>query len=475
MSIQFQTLTALRQQLNDKKLTASELCQETLKLFDDDQSNAILSTCNALAMQQSAMADNTIAKGKQHALLGIPVVYKDNFNIRNYPTTCASKILKNHISVYDATVVDLMQQQGSMSLAKANMDEFAMGSTNENSAFGHVTNPFNTKHSTGGSSGGSAAVVASGMVPISFGSDTGGSVRQPAAFCGIVGLKPTYGRLSRFGIVAFGSSFDQPGIFSHTAKDAALVLTAVAHHDKKDSTSVNISGDNYLSGLEQPLAGKKVGLVKDLFNRVSDTNIQSCYENAIEIYKKQGVEFVEVQLPNPELCVSAYYVLSSSECSSNLSRFDGVRYGYRSPNSEDLNALYTHSRSEGFGAEVKRRILLGTFALSAGYFDDYYVKAQKMRRAILNQFMTLFLQVETIMLPTSLSTAPKLGEDFDYNDDMCTITANLAGLPAISHPIGLVGGLPVGLQIIGKHFDENTLLNMTHIFQKETDYHLLRP
>lgn len=473
--ISFKTLTELREQLDNKSLSATELATETLKSIAADNSNAVLSTCDNLALSQAKSADEQLAAGKHHALLGLPIIYKDNFNVKGYPTTCASKILETHTSVYDATVVELMQDQGSISIGKANMDEFAMGSTNENSAFGHVSNPFNPAHCTGGSSGGSAAVVASGLVPVAFGSDTGGSVRQPAAFCGIVGLKPTYGRLSRFGIVAFGSSFDQPGIFSHTATDAAIALSAVAHHDAKDSTSVNTPTGHYLDTLKQPLSGKKVGVVKSLFERVRDPEIQARYQSALETYQQQGVELIDVELPDPELCVAAYYVLSSSECSSNLSRFDGVRYGYRSPNSDDLNALYTNSRTEGFGAEVKRRILLGTFALSAGYFDAYYVKAQKMRRAILNQFNQTFENVDAILLPTSLTTAPKLGQDFDYNDDMCTITANLAGLPAISHPVGFANNLPVGLQIIGKHFDEAMLLNMTHQFQQATAFHLVHP
>lgn len=469
--MRFQTIKQLREQLDNKQLSAQELTQQTLTMVAEDQHNAVLSSCQDLAMAQALQADTTMKNGQHNLLQGIPVIYKDNFNIKGTITTCASKILENHVSVYDATVVDLMQQQGAISIAKANMDEFAMGSTNENSAFGAVTNPFNPSHCTGGSSGGSAAVVASGLVPVSFGSDTGGSVRQPAAFCGIVGLKPTYGRLSRYGIVAFGSSFDQPGIFSHTAEDAAIALTATAFHDSKDSTSVEKANADYLTPLEQPLAGKKVGLVKDLFARVTDKAAQARYDEAIATYQKLGVEFIDVELPDPELCVAAYYVLSSSECSTNLSRFDGVRYGYRSADSQDLNALYTNTRSEGFGAEVKRRILLGTFALSAGFIDAYYVKAQKMRRAILNQFQSSFTQVDSIMLPTSLITAPKLGQDFNYNDDMCTITANLAGLPAISHSVGFADGLPVGLQIIGQHFAESTLLNMTHQFQKQTDFH----
>ncbi len=475
MSIRFQTLKALRSQLDNKQVSVIELCQEALKIAKNDTYNAILSTCDELAIQQAKLADEAISTGQHNLLLGMPIIYKDNFNVKGYPTTCASKILENHISVYDATVVDLMQQQGSISIAKANMDEFAMGSTNENSVFGHVNNPFNINHCTGGSSGGSAAAVAAGLAPIAFGTDTGGSVRQPAALCGVVGLKPTYGRLSRFGVVAFGSSFDQPGIFAHTAEVVAISLIATAHYDKKDSTSVNILADNYLDTLNNKLSGKKVGLVKSLFERIEDEEMQKRYQEAIEVYQKQGVEFVDVELPDPELCVAAYYVLSSSECSSNLSRFDGVRYGYRSNDINDLNELYTKSRSEGFGSEVKIRILLGTFALSAGYFDAYYVKAQKMRRAILNQFNEIFRNVDSIILPTSLSTAPELGKDFNYNDDMCTITANLAGLPAISHSVGFANGLPVGLQIIGKHFAESELLNMTQIFQSVTDFHTIHP
>lgn len=469
MNIRYQNITELRQLLDNKQLSASELTDETLALMASDSSNAVLYRAEAQAKQQAATAlPKTL-------LAGIPIIYKDNFNVVGTPTTCASKILENHRSVFDASVVDFMQQQGAISVGKANMDEFAMGSTNENSAFGAVKNPFNSAHCTGGSSGGSAAVVAAGLVPVSFGSDTGGSVRQPAAFCGIVGLKPTYGRLSRFGIVAFASSFDQPGIFSRNAYDAGVALTATAHHDHKDSTSVSVAAENYLNALDKPLAGKTVGVVKSLFERVTSTAMQARYEQALAVYRDQGATLVDVELPNPELAVAAYYVLSSCECSSNLSRFDGVRYGYRSPQSDNLDAMYTNSRSEGFGAEVKRRILLGTFALSAGYIDAYYVKAQKMRRAILNHFNEAFKTVDAILLPTSLITAPKLGQDFDYNDDMCTITANLAGLPAISHPVGLADGLPVGLQIIGKHFAEGELLNMVHQFEQQTEHHLLRP
>jgi len=474
--MKFKTLRELRQLLDKRSLSVGELCQETLSAIESDKINAFLNSCSDSAKAQAQAQTSAIdANASQSPLTGIPVAYKDNFNIKGYPTSCASKMLEKHVSVYDATVVDSMQQAGAISIGKTNMDEFAMGSTNENSAFGHVANPFNPKHCTGGSSGGSAAAVASGLVALAFGTDTGGSVRQPAAFCGITGLKPTYGRISRFGIVAFASSFDQAGIFARTAEDVAVVLSVAAHHDTKDSTSVNIKTHDYLGSINQSLTGKKVGVVKSLFERIGDNDIQKRYQQALDLYQQQGVQFIDVELPDPELCVAAYYVLSSSECSSNLSRFDGVRYGYRSDRSQDLNALYSNTRSEGFGAETKRRILLGTFALSAGYFDAYYVKAQKMRRAILNQFQQTLAKVDTILLPSSLTTAPKLGQDFDYNDDMCTITANLAGLPAISHPIGLAHGLPVGLQIIGKHFDEAGILNMAHQFQSVSDFHLLRP
>lgn len=473
--MRFQTLKQIQKQLINKKISATELTQLTLKNSAENAHNALISCCDALALKQAKQADEAFSNGKCLPLQGIPVIYKDNFNIKGSLTTCASKMLANHHSVYDATVVSLMQQQGAISLAKANMDEFAMGSTNENSAYGAVTNPFNTLHCTGGSSGGSAAAVASGLVPVAFGSDTGGSVRQPAAYCGLVGLKPTYGRLSRYGVVAFASSFDQPGILAHTAEDTAMVLTATAHHDPNDSTSVKRPNEDYLTQLTQPLNGKKVGLVRGLFERITDKATQKRLSDALATYEKMGVNFIDIELPDPALCVAAYYVLSSSECASNLSRFDGVRYGYRSPNSEDLNALYTNSRTQSLGPEVKRRILLGTFALSAGYYDAYYVKAQKMRRAVLNQFNARFEQVDYIMLPTSLTTAPRLGQDFDYHDDMCTITANLAGLPALSHTVGLANGLPVGLQIIGKHFAEGGLLNITHQFQQQTDFHHLHP
>ncbi len=476
MNIRYKSIVELRHLLDEGAMSIEDLTKETIKHIKADNSNAVLHCSEELALEQARQLAESAEKAQVKTLLsGIPIIYKDNFNVKGTPTTCASKMLENYHSPYDATVVDLMQQQGAISIAKANMDEFAMGSTNENSAFGHVANPFNAEHCTGGSSGGSAAVVANGLVPVAFGSDTGGSVRQPAAFCGVHGLKPTYGRLSRFGVVAFGSSFDQPGIFARHPEDIAITLTATAHHDPKDSTSVARAGEDYLSQINLSLAGKKVGVVKSLFERVENPEMRKRYEEALQVYRDLGIELVDVELPDPELCVAAYYVLSSSECSTNLSRFDGVRYGHRASDIEDLESLYRKSRTEGFGAEVKRRILLGTFALSAGYFDAYYVKAQKMRRAILNQFQETFTQVDSILLPTSLTTAPKLGQDFDYNDDMCTITANLAGLPAISLPVGLADGLPVGLQVIGKAFSEGDLLNMCSNFALETHYaHLIK-
>ncbi|MPV86426.1 Asp-tRNA(Asn)/Glu-tRNA(Gln) amidotransferase subunit GatA [Ostreibacterium oceani] len=476
--LRHKTITELHTLLRDNKLSVAELTQETLKHIKTDPHNAILSTCEGImpmTTDATNAAQQQFSAGDASPLTGIPIIYKDNFNITGTLTTCASNMLANYRSVYTATVVERMQATGSISIAKANMDEFAMGSTNENSAFGAVNNPFNPAHCAGGSSGGSAAAVASGLAPVAFGSDTGGSVRQPAAFCGVTGLKPTYGRLSRFGVIAFASSFDQPGIFSKTAADCATVLAATAAHDDKDSTSVKRETDDYVGQLGNAVQGKTIGLVRDLFDRVQSAEAQARYEDAIRQYEKLGVTFIDVELPNPELCVAAYYILSSSECSSNLSRYDGVRYGHRSVHSDDLNALYTASRTEGFGPEVKRRILLGTFALSAGYYDAYYLKAQKMRRVILNRFNELFENIDSILLPTSLITAPKLGQDFDYNDDMCTISANLAGLPAISHPIGLANGLPVGIQLIGKHFAEANLLNLVHQFQQQSDFHLLIP
>lgn len=473
----FKSISALQQGLADKQYSVAEMVNTLLKKANENSDNALLYVMNDLAKADAAKIEaelDQLSVGKH--LFAVPLIYKDNFNVLNTPTTCASKMLANYHSPFDATVVSQVKQAGAIGIGKANMDEFAMGSTNENSAFGAVKNPFDYTRVTGGSSGGSAAVVASGLVPVAFGTDTGGSVRQPAAFCGVLGLKPTYGALSRYGIVAFGSSFDQPGIFSRNAYDAALVLNATLHYDAKDSTSVQApKALDYTADLNAPLRGKKIGVVNDLFARVRNAKASALYEAALKIYRDQGAELIEVALPNPELCVAAYYVLSSCECSSNLSRFDGVRYGHRSTHSQDLNDMYVHSRTEGFGAEVKRRILLGTFALSAGFFDAYYVKAQKMRREILNQFNACFAQVDIIALPSALDIAPKLAEDFDYSDDMCTITANLAGLPAVSHPVGLADGMPIGLQLIGKHFAEAELLNAIHIFEQHNDSHLLQP
>lgn len=463
---------SLNQELKAKKVSPSELVEETVKRTSTHKNlNCILSVSPDKAKTQAASLDNDFTQ----LLAGIPVLYKANFNSTGDITNCASKMLENYRSPYNATVVEHMESAGALTIGKANMDEFAMGSTNENSAFGAVLNPFNLAHCAGGSSGGSAAAVAADLVNVAFGSDTGGSVRQPAAFCGVTGLKPTYGRISRYGVVAFASSFDQPGIFARSASDVAITLAQVAHYDGKDSTSVEKANEDYSKALDHSLQGVKLGVVKNLFAKVSDSAMQKSYQEALATYQKLGVQLVDVELPSPELAVAAYYVLSSSECSSNLSRFDGVRYGYRSENTENLEALYVNSRSEGFGAEVKRRILLGTFALSTGYYDAYYLKAQKMRRAILNHLNETFTQVDAIVLPTSLITAPKLGEEFDYNDDMCTITANLAGLPALSHPLALANGLPVGLQLVGKHFAEGQILNLAHQFQLQTDFHTVKP
>lgn len=405
------------------------------------------------------------ASDEQTAWRNVPVLIKANLAVKDKPLSCASKILEHYVSPFDATFVEKLRGKGAKIIGHTNMDEFGMGSTTENSAFAISKNPWDLTRTPGGSSGGSAAAVAAGYAPLAFGTDTGGSVRQPASFCGIVGLKPSYGRISRYGMVSYASGFDQVGIFSRYAKDAAVTLDAVSGFDEKDSTSMNLPSTTSTATLEQPLTGKTLGVVTGLFDKVTDTETKAVFANAIKAYEAMGMNIVEVELPDPEVCVSAYYILACCEASSNLSRYDGVRYGHRADKIEDLADLYTRSRSEGFGSEVKHRIMLGTFALSSGFFDAYYLKAQKMRRYIRNHFIDLFSDVDAVLSPTSTITAPKIGVPFDYNDDMCTITANLAGLPALSHPIGFSDGLPVGLQVTGKPFDEALILALAHQYE----------
>jgi aspartyl-tRNA(Asn)/glutamyl-tRNA(Gln) amidotransferase subunit A len=395
-------------------------------------------------------------------------------------TSCGSKMLDNFIAPYDATVTQKLLEAGAVMVGKTNMDEFAMGSSNETSFYGPVKNPWDVATVPGGSSGGSAAAVAARLVPASTGTDTGGSIRQPAALCGITGIKPTYGRVSRYGMIAFASSLDQGGAFTRSAEDAAVMLGAMAGFDERDSTSVDRPVDDYVATLNAPLQGLKIGLPKEYFGEGLDAGVAAAIEAALDEYRKLGASIVDISLPNTHLSVPAYYVVAPAECSSNLSRFDGVRFGYRASEPKDLEDLYTRSRGEGFGDEVKRRILVGAYALSAGYYDAYYLQAQKVRRLIRDDFMRAFEQVDVIMGPTAPSVAFKLGEKADdpvsmYLSDIYTIAVNLAGLPAMSIPAGFSDGLPVGLHVVGNYFEEGRLLNIGHQFQQATDWHTHSP
>jgi len=411
---------------------------------------------------------------------GRPFAHKDIFCTRGVKTSCGSRMLDNFIAPYDATVTQKLHEAGAVMIGKTNMDEFAMGSSNETSFYGAVKNPWDRSTVPGGSSGGSAAAVAARLVPASTGTDTGGSIRQPAALCGITGLKPTYGRVSRYGMIAFASSLDQGGTFTRSAADAAVMLGAIAGFDSCDSTSVDRPVDDYLAGLNAPLQGLKIGLPKEYFGEGLDAGVATVIEAALEEYRKLGATITEITLPNTHLSVPAYYVVAPAECSSNLSRFDGVRFGHRASDPKDLEDLYTRSRGEGFGDEVKRRILIGTYALSAGYYDAYYLQAQKVRRLIRDDFLRAFGQVDVIMGPTTPSVAFKLGEKADdpvsmYLSDIYTIAVNLAGLPALSIPAGFSAGLPVGLHIAGNYFAEAKLLNVAHQYQQATDWHTRAP
>ena len=414
-------------------------------------------------------------------LSGIPLAQKDLFCTEGLRTTCSSKILANFIPPYTATAVEKLENAGSITIGKTNMDEFAMGSSNETSFFGNVHNPWKKGYVPGGSSGGSAAAVAAGIVPAATGTDTGGSIRQPAAHCGITGLKPTYGRVSRWGMIAFASSLDQAGPLARTAEDCAILLNTMSGYDSKDTTSLNADVPDFLENINQPLDGLKIGIIKEFNLSDLDPEVQARFEDSKKTYEKLGAHFVDVSLPNISASVPTYYSIAPAECSSNLSRFDGVRFGYRAEDTDDLNDLYIKSRSEGFGDEVKRRVLIGTYALSAGYYDAYYKKAQQVRRLIKNDFDNVFKSVDILMTPTSPNTAFKFGSKGSQNpvelylEDLFTISSNLAGLPAMSIPHGQVNSLPVGLQLIGNFLREDQLLNAAHIFQQNTEFHLAKP
>jgi aspartyl-tRNA(Asn)/glutamyl-tRNA(Gln) amidotransferase subunit A len=475
------TIADLARGLQARDFSSQELTQVFLQRINQHTNlNAFVTPTDDLAMQMAKQADQRIANGEAELLTGIPLAQKDIFCTAGVKTSCGSKMLDNFIAPYDATVIAKFNAAGAVMLGKCNMDEFAMGSSNETSFYGAVFNPWDISTVPGGSSGGSAAAVAARLAPGASGTDTGGSIRQPAAFCGITGMKPTYGRISRYGMVAFASSLDQAGPMARTAEDAAMMLQTMAGFDEKDSTSVDHPVPDYCAGLENSLDGLKIGLPKQFFDQGLDSDVAATIEAAIAEYRKLGAEIKEVSMPNINLAVPVYYVIAPAECSANLSRFDGVRYGYRCENPQDLTDLYVRSRGEAFGAEVKRRILMGTYALSAGYYDAYYIKAQKVRRLISEDFSKTLADVDVMMGPVTPSTAFGVGEKTDdpidmYLSDIYTIAVNLAGLPAISIPAGFVNGKPVGLQIIGNYFTEARLLNIAHRYQQVTDWHIQTP
>ena len=452
--------------------------QEIYKLYNNriramnDSINAFISIESNEYSSDDKQPDSEIS--------GVPYAVKDIFCSEGDQTTCGSKMLSIFVSPYDATVVKNLREKGTVILGKTNMDEFAMGSSNETSFFGNVNNPWDLERTPGGSSGGSAAAVASGMAPIALGTDTGGSIRQPAALTGITGLKPTYGRCSRFGMIAFASSLDQAGILSISAEDSAIFLEHMAGYDDKDSTSSSETVPKYTDFLNNDLTGKVVGLPKEFFDGSLDSRFQELVTDSIREYEKMGVKFKDISLPNIKYSVPTYYVVAPAECSSNLARYDGVRFGHRSTDGKDLDAFYKQTRKDGFGQEVKRRIITGTYVLSAGYYDAYYLKAQKVRQLINQDFLDAFKEVDFIMGPTTQQSAFKLGEKVDdpvsmYMNDIYTISSNLSGVPAISLPIGFVDKLPFGLQIIAPHFKEHVLLNIAHKYQMVTDWHLQTP
>ena len=476
------SLSELAADLRSGACSSEELTRACLDRVaaHDKQLNSFITVTEEPALAAARAADARIQAGEAGVLTGIPFAHKDLFCTRGVRTSCGSKMLDNFVAPYDATVTQQLQAAGAVMIGKTNMDEFAMGSSNETSFYGPVRNPWDLATVPGGSSGGSAAAVAARLVPVSTGTDTGGSIRQPAALCGITGLKPTYGRVSRYGMIAFASSLDQGGPFARSAEDAAIMLGAMAGFDARDSTSVERPLDDYVAALTAPLAGLKIGLPKEYFGAGLDAGVGAAMEVALEEYRRLGATVTEISLPNTRLAVPAYYVVAPAECSSNLSRFDGVRFGYRAAGPKDLEDLYKRSRGEGFGAEVKRRILIGTYALSAGYYDAYYLKAQQVRRLIREDFMRAFEEVDLIMGPTAPTTAFRLGEKADdpvsmYLSDIYTIAANLAGLPAMSVPAGFVNGLPVGLHLVGNYFEEGRLLNAGHQYQQVTDWHTRTP
>ena len=480
--IHSQTLTRLAGDLRARRLSSVELVRACLGRIEASQPqlNAFISITAEQALAAAQAADQALARGEGGALAGVPIGHKDLFCTAGVRTTCGSRMLENFISPYDATVVERLKAAGAVMLGKLNMDEFAMGSSSETSYYGPVRNPWNTEMVPGGSSGGSAAAVCARLIAAATATDTGGSIRQPAAFCGVTGIKPTYGRVSRYGMIAFASSLDQGGVIAASAEDAALMLREMAGFDRRDSTSVEMPVPDYVVGLDAPLEGLRIGVLKEFFDEGLDPDNERCIREALSVFTGLGAGLREVSLPNISLSVPTYYVVAPAECSSNLARYDGVRFGHRCEKPRDLQDLFKRSRSEGFGAEVKRRILTGTYVLSAGYYDAYYLKAQRVRQLIAADFERVFGEVDVLMGPATPTAAFPVGAKVAdpitmYLNDIYTISANLAGVPAMSIPCGFARGLPVGLQIIGPHFAEQRLLHAAHRYQLETNWHLEAP
>ncbi|MBO8164766.1 MAG: Asp-tRNA(Asn)/Glu-tRNA(Gln) amidotransferase subunit GatA [Brevibacillus sp.] len=485
MSLFDKRLSEIHSELTKKQLSASELVEASLKRISevDQELHAVITVDEEGARRQAKALDERLAKGEGEfgLLFGLPAGVKDNIVTAGIRTTCASKLLSNYDPIYDATVSRKLKEAEAVIVGKCNMDEFAMGGSTENSGFYPTRNPWNPEYVPGGSSGGSAAAMAARQFFFTLGSDTGGSIRQPAAFCGVVGLKPTYGLVSRFGLVAFASSLDQIGPITKNVEDAAYVLQAIAGHDPYDSTSAKVEVPDYLSALTGDVTGMRIGVPKELIGEGVDKEVREAVLAALKQLESMGATWSEVSMPHTEYAVPAYYLLASSEASSNLARFDGVRYGVRADNADNLIEMYKETRSQGFGPEVKRRIMLGTYALSAGYYDAYYKKAQQVRTLIIRDFEQIFADYDVILHPTTPTTAFRLGEKLDdpvkmYLEDICTVPVNLAGLPAISVPCGFsASGLPIGMQIVGKAFDESTVLRVAHAYEQATEHHKRKP
>ncbi len=483
MTIYDLTLSELRTRLDSREISAVEVTRAYLDriVTTNPDINSFITICSETAIDEAQAADQALAAGEAAPLTGLPIAVKDIFNTTGLHTTCASRILENYTSPYDATVIARIKEQKAVIVGKLNMDEFAMGSSNETSAFGAVRNPWNLEYVPGGSSGGSAACIAAHQAAAALGTDTGGSVRQPAAYCSVVGLKPTYGRVSRYGVVAYASSLDQVGPITRDVRDCALLLQAISGYDPADSTSVNTPVPDYQASLSGDLKGLRIGLPQEYFIEGLDDDVRKAVEQAVATYRELGAEIVEVSLPHTAYAVACFYLIATAEASSNLARYDGVRYGLRADNAENLIDMYMQSRAAGFGAEIKRRIMLGTYALSSGYYDAYYLKAQKVRTLIRQDFIDAFEKVDTLLTPVAPTPAFALGEKLNdplqmYLSDIYTIPVNLAGTCAMSLPCGFsANGLPIGLQLIGKPFDEATILRTAHAFEQATEWHKRTP